>query len=159
MQAQNILQLWGCVVFFFPFPTTYETPIFVVRGIKASDAESEIKKAYRKAALKHHPDKVVKVTNIYISQGWVGSILSHLMASVLIQAGQFLAKTDGGDDGRSWKDILEKVHEDADRLFKMIGEAYAVLSDPDKVLHLFICCMSMLWTEVCYYVILIRLPL
>lgn len=47
--------------------------------------------------------------------------------------GQFLARNDGGDDGRLWKDNVEKVHEDADRLFKMIGEAYAVLSDADKV--------------------------
>lgn len=50
--------------------------------------------------------------------------------------GQFLARNDGGDDGRLWKDIVEKVHEDADRLFKMIGEAYAVLSDADKVGYL-----------------------
>lgn len=44
-----------------------------------------------------------------------------------------MARNDGGDDGRLWKDNVEKVHEDADRLFKMIGEAYAVLSDADKV--------------------------
>ncbi|KAL3533717.1 hypothetical protein ACH5RR_007238 [Cinchona calisaya] len=86
-----------------------ETPMdfYLILGIKASDTESDIKKAYRKAALKRHPDK----------------------------AGQYLARSDGGDDGRSWKDIVEKVHEDADRLFKMIAEAYAVLSDPDKRLN------------------------
>lgn len=36
------------------------------------------------------------------------------------------------DDGL-WKEIAEEVHKDADRLFKMIGEAYAVLSDSTKV--------------------------
>jgi len=38
-----------------------------------------------------------------------------------------------GDEGRIWKDIAELIHKDSDRLFKMIGEAYAVLSDPTKV--------------------------
>ena len=41
-----------------------------------------------------------------------------------------MVRSDAGDDGAgSLKDIVEKVHEDADRLFKIIGEAYAVLSD------------------------------
>ncbi|KAG5253869.1 N-terminal acetyltransferase A, auxiliary [Salix suchowensis] len=62
-----------------------------------------IKKAYHKAALRHHPDK----------------------------AGQSLARSDNGDD-RLWKEIGEEVHKDTDRLFKMIGEAYAMLSDPAK---------------------------
>ncbi|XP_059646253.1 uncharacterized protein LOC132291321 isoform X2 [Cornus florida] len=78
--------------------------LYLILGVKASDSASEIKKAYRKAALRHHPDK----------------------------AGQFLARSEGGDDGQLWKDIVEEVHKDADRLFKMIGEAYAVLSDPSK---------------------------
>ncbi|PIN21026.1 Molecular chaperone (DnaJ superfamily) [Handroanthus impetiginosus] len=83
-----------------------ETPLdlYLILGIKASDAESEIKKAYRKAALRHHPDK----------------------------AGQVLARSDVGDDATLWKEIGEKIHTDADRLFKIIGEAYAVLSDPSK---------------------------
>lgn len=33
-----------------------------------------------------------------------------------------------------WKEIAEEVHKDADRLFKMIAEAYAMLSDGTKVL-------------------------
>ncbi|GER52519.1 heat shock protein DnaJ with tetratricopeptiderepeat [Striga asiatica] len=80
-----------------------ETPLdlYLILGIKATDAESEIKKAYRKAALRHHPDKV-------------------------------LVRSDVGDGGTLWKDFGEKIHEDADRLFKVIGEAYAVLSDPSK---------------------------
>ncbi|KAK6144065.1 hypothetical protein DH2020_020885 [Rehmannia glutinosa] len=32
-------------------------------------------------------------------------------------------------------EVAEEVHKDADRLFKMIGEAYAVLSDPTKRSH------------------------
>lgn len=78
--------------------------LYLILGIKASDAESEIKKAYRKAALRHHPDK----------------------------AGQVLARSDAGDDGKLWKECGEKIHNDADRLFKIIGESYAVLSDPSK---------------------------
>ncbi|CAL5351873.1 unnamed protein product [Camellia sinensis] len=70
-------------------------------GIKPSDAASKIKKAYRKAALRHHPDK-------------------------------FLARSENGDDGQLWKEIAHEVHKDADRLFKMIGEAYAILLDPTK---------------------------
>lgn len=77
---------------------------YLILGVKASDTAADIKKAYRKAALKHHPDK----------------------------AGQFLARTENGDEGRLWKEIAHEVHKDADRLFKMIGEAYAVLSDPTK---------------------------
>lgn len=78
--------------------------LYLILGVKATDTESDIKKAYRKAALKHHPDK----------------------------AGQFLARNENSDDGRLWKDIGEKVHADADKLFKMIGEAYGILSDADK---------------------------
>ncbi|GFS36949.1 heat shock protein DnaJ with tetratricopeptide repeat-containing protein [Actinidia rufa] len=77
---------------------------YLILGIKASDTAAEIKKAYRKAALRHHPDK----------------------------AGQFLARSDIRDDGKLWKEIADEVHKDSDRLFKMIGEAYAVLSDPTK---------------------------
>ncbi|KAJ4830984.1 hypothetical protein Tsubulata_009302 [Turnera subulata] len=78
--------------------------LYCILGVKDSDSASDIKKAYRKAALRHHPDK----------------------------AGQFLARSESGDDGQLWKGIIQDVHIDADRLFKMIGEAYAVLSDPAK---------------------------
>ncbi|GLT45257.1 hypothetical protein SLA2020_191020 [Shorea laevis] len=78
--------------------------LYLILGVKQSDSTSDIKKAYRKAALRHHPDK----------------------------AGQLLARSENGDDGQLWKEIMEEVHKDADRLFKMIGEAYAVLSDTTK---------------------------
>lgn len=77
--------------------------MYLILGVERSAATSEIKKAYRKAALRHHPDK----------------------------AGQFLTKSDSADDSL-WKEIAEEVHKDTERLFKMIGEAYAVLSDPVK---------------------------
>ncbi|KAJ8551339.1 hypothetical protein K7X08_000709 [Anisodus acutangulus] len=79
---------------------------YLILGIDPSVGASEIRKAYRKAALKHHPDK----------------------------AGQSLARNDNADDGL-WKEIAEEVHKDADRLFKMIGEAYAMLSDSAKRSH------------------------
>ncbi|OIV99615.1 hypothetical protein TanjilG_17425 [Lupinus angustifolius] len=82
-----------------------EVPLYMylILGVEPSVSASEIKKAYRKAALRHHPDK----------------------------AGQSLTRSDNGDDPM-WKIIAEEVHRDADRLFKIIGEAYAVLSDPAK---------------------------
>ncbi|ESQ52872.1 hypothetical protein EUTSA_v10016164mg [Eutrema salsugineum] len=75
---------------------------FLIMGVKASDSAADIKKAYRKAALRHHPDK----------------------------AAQILVRSES--EGPWLKEILEEVHKGADRLFKMIGEAYSVLSDPTK---------------------------
>ncbi|KAK7285648.1 hypothetical protein RJT34_20425 [Clitoria ternatea] len=77
---------------------------YLILGVKPADTATDIKKAYHKAALRHHPDK----------------------------AGQLLGRSEVGDEGQIWKKISQEVYKDADRLFKMIGEAYAVLSDPDK---------------------------
>ncbi|KAJ0582602.1 putative DnaJ domain, tetratricopeptide-like helical domain superfamily [Helianthus annuus] len=78
--------------------------LYLILGIKPSDTAAEVKKAYRKAALRHHPDK----------------------------AGQVIARAESGSDGQKWKLIMESIQIDADKLFKMIGEAYAVLSDSTK---------------------------
>ncbi|XP_010453321.1 PREDICTED: uncharacterized protein LOC104735264 [Camelina sativa] len=75
--------------------------MYLVLGVVPSCSASDIRKAYRKAALKHHPDK----------------------------AGQSLTRNETKDE-RLWKEIGEEVRRDTDKLFKMIGEAYAVLSDP-----------------------------
>nr|GEX84221.1 DnaJ domain, zinc finger, CCHC-type, tetratricopeptide-like helical domain protein [Tanacetum cinerariifolium] len=78
--------------------------LYLILGLKGSESGSEIKKAYHKAALKHHPDK----------------------------AGKFLARSESGVDGHVLKEIFTTIHQDADKLFKKIGEAYSVLSDASK---------------------------
>ncbi|CAL9083297.1 unnamed protein product, partial [Musa acuminata var. zebrina] len=49
-------------------------------------------------------------------------------------AGQLLARSENLDNG-VWREMAKEVHRHADRLFKMIGEAYSVLSDPSKRLQ------------------------
>lgn len=79
---------------------------YLILGVEPSSTAAEIKKSYRKAALKHHPDK----------------------------AGQFLVRSDAGNDGLL-KECEEEIRKDAQKLFQMIGEAYAILSDPSKRLR------------------------
>ncbi|CAL4893242.1 unnamed protein product [Urochloa decumbens] len=77
--------------------------LYLILGVESSCSAADIKKAYRKAALRHHPDK----------------------------ATQLLVRNENTDD-RFWRDVVKEVYADADHLFKTIGEAYNVLSDPDK---------------------------
>ncbi|WVZ71628.1 hypothetical protein U9M48_020195 [Paspalum notatum var. saurae] len=73
-------------------------------GIEPSSSAVDIKKAYHKAALRHHPDK----------------------------AGKFLVRSENISN-TVWREITNEIRRDADYLFKIIGQAYATLSDPTTV--------------------------
>lgn len=75
--------------------------MYLILGIESSSSAVDIKKAYRKAALRHHPDK----------------------------ASNFLVRSENISDA-VWRDITNEIRRDADYLFKIIGKAYAMLSDP-----------------------------
>lgn len=55
--------------------------LLICRGVKASDTAADIKKAYRKAALRHHPDKVIcvllaeNVANHYFTSADISSLM------------------------------------------------------------------------------------
>uniref|UniRef100_A0A0D9UZJ8 J domain-containing protein n=1 Tax=Leersia perrieri TaxID=77586 RepID=A0A0D9UZJ8_9ORYZ len=69
-------------------------------GIEPSCTYLDIKKAYRKAALRHHPDK----------------------------AGNFLVRSENINHA-VWRKIASEIRKDADYLFKLIGKAYTILSE------------------------------
>ncbi|KAF8661508.1 hypothetical protein HU200_056928 [Digitaria exilis] len=78
--------------------------VYLILGIEPSSSAVDIKKAYRKAALRHHPDK----------------------------AGKFLVRSENISDP-IWREITNEIRRDADYLFKIIGKAYSMLSDPAVV--------------------------
>ncbi|CAL4964223.1 unnamed protein product [Urochloa decumbens] len=75
--------------------------MYLILGIEPSSSAVDIKKAYHKAALRHHPDK----------------------------AGKFLVRSENISDA-VWREITNEIRKDADYLFKIIGKAYSMLSDP-----------------------------
>ncbi|RLN24850.1 uncharacterized protein C2845_PM07G06350 [Panicum miliaceum] len=84
--------------------------VYLILGIEPSSSAVDIKKAYRKAALRHHPDK----------------------------AGKFLVRSENISDA-VWREITNEIRRDADYLFKIIGKAYSMLSDPTMVQPLGVC--------------------
>jgi hypothetical protein len=50
----------------------------------------------------------------------------------MAQAGNFLVRSENIDD-TAWAEIANMIRRDADYLFKIIGKAYAILSDPTMV--------------------------
>lgn len=56
--------------------------LLICRGVKASDTAADIKKAYRKAALRHHPDKV-KLCFALMTVLPKNSMLLHLLMFLL----------------------------------------------------------------------------
>ena len=51
---------------------------------------------------------------------------------IMAQAGNFLVRSENIDD-TVWTEISNVIRRDADYLFKIIGKAYAILSDPTVV--------------------------
>ncbi|KAF3332871.1 DnaJ subfamily C member 7 [Carex littledalei] len=78
--------------------------LYLILGVEESASVDDVENAYEKAALRHHPDNAI----------------------------QSVPKNDKSDGDPLWTEVTGRVHKDADHLFKIIGEAYAVLSDTSK---------------------------
>ncbi|XP_066306116.1 uncharacterized protein [Miscanthus floridulus] len=92
--------------------------MYLILGIEPSSSAVDIKKAYRKAALRHHPDK----------------------------ASTFLVRSENISDA-VWREITNEIRRDADYLFKIIGKAYAMLSDPTT--NIISCILSVSFAMCC----------
>ena len=96
--------------------------ILLCCGYKKSIPQSSIKASSRQSTIFDlHVDKYVIFLDFFCS-----------LTLIMAQAGNFLVRSENIDD-TVWSEIVNAIRRDADYLFKIIGKAYAILSDPTMV--------------------------
>lgn len=60
------------------------------------------------------------------------SAFESCLTVIMRQAGKFLVRSENISDAL-WREITNEIRRDADYLFKLIGKAYDMLSDPTMV--------------------------
>lgn len=94
-----------------------------VMGLDRSCSEDEVRKTYRKAALKYHPDKAVTLCRFNLAPPLSPNSKSHEAEGELVPV-VFIAGQGAGVDAR--------VLAEANWLFSLIGQAHEELSDKAK---------------------------